>query len=178
AAVAGYQVWGWYKNEQATKAADLYATLYKHARSGDLKQVRETAATLLERYPSTGIASLGALVAARASFEAADLAAAKQNLQWVIDRSRDEDFQALARFRLAGILLDEKQYDAALKLLDAKPETPMINLYSDLRGDVLVAKGSIAEARAAYQTALEKTDAKSPYRSLIQLKIDSLGQPK
>jgi predicted negative regulator of RcsB-dependent stress response len=41
-----------------------------------------------------------------------------------------------------------------------------------------MAKGSLAEARSAYQSALEKTDAKSPYRSLIQLKIDSLGEAK
>jgi len=178
AALAAYQVWSWYKSEQATKAADLYASLHKQVRAGDAKQARETAAALTERYPSTGYAGLGALVAARVSFEAGELAAAKQNLQWVIDNSRDEEFKSLARFRLAGVLLDEKQYDAALKLLDVKPEHPMMNIYSDLRGDILAAKGDSAEARAAYQTALEKTDAKSPYRNLIQLKIDSLGPSK
>jgi predicted negative regulator of RcsB-dependent stress response len=54
----------------------------------------------------------------------------------------------------------------------------MANLYADLRGDILVAKGSPAQARAAYQSALEKTEVGSPYRNLIQIKIDSLGQVK
>ena len=178
AAIAGYQVWGWYKNKQSLEAADVYGSLHKHVRAGDVKQAREAAASLTQHYPSTGYAGLGALVAARANFEAGDLASAKQNLQWVLDHVRDEDIKAVARFRLASVLLDEKQYDAALKLLDVKPEHPMIGLYADLRGDVLVAKGLTAEARAAYQTAFEKTDAKSPYRNLIQLKIDSIGEPK
>ena len=86
--------------------------------------------------------------------------------------------KALARFRLAGVLLDEKKFEEALGLLDAKPEDSMANLFADLRGDVLVAKGSEAEARAAYQMALEKTDAQSPYRNLIQIKLDALGQAK
>ena len=49
---------------------------------------------------------------------------------------------------------------------------------AQLRGDIYVAKGSPAEARAQYQSALEKTEVGSPYRNLIQIKIDSLGQVK
>jgi predicted negative regulator of RcsB-dependent stress response len=178
AALAAYQGWQWYRGQQADKAADAYAVVQKHLRAGDSKQARDAAAQLVERYPSTGYAGLAALVAARLAFEAADLAAAKQSLQWVVDRVRDDATQSVARLRLAAVLLDEKQYDPALQLLDIKPEHPMSNLYADLRGDVLVAKGSVAEARAAYQTALEKTDAQSPYRGLIQLKIDALGEAK
>jgi predicted negative regulator of RcsB-dependent stress response len=178
AALAGYQIWLWYKNEQAIKAADLYASLHKHIRAGDVKQAREAAATLTQTYSGTGYAGLGSLVAARLNFDAGDLAAAKQNLQWVLDNMRDEDVKSVARFRLASVLLDQKAYDDALKLLDVKPEHPMAGLYADLRGDVLAAKGSVAEARAAYQTAYEKTDPKSPYRNLIQIKIDALGVPK
>ena len=51
-------------------------------------------------------------------------------------------------------------------------------LFADLRGDVYFAKGSLAEARSAYQSALERTDTKSPYRNLIQIKIDALGEGK
>jgi predicted negative regulator of RcsB-dependent stress response len=38
--------------------------------------------------------------------------------------------------------------------------------------------GKVAEARAAYQQALDKTDSKSMYRNLIQLKLDGLGVAK
>jgi predicted negative regulator of RcsB-dependent stress response len=38
--------------------------------------------------------------------------------------------------------------------------------------------GKVVEARVAYQQALDKTDAKSMYRNLIQLKLDGLGVAK
>ncbi|MCC6534215.1 MAG: tetratricopeptide repeat protein [Burkholderiales bacterium] len=176
AALAAYQGWRWYQGQQAAKASELYAAASKSAQAGDSKQARATIATLVERHSSSGYAALGSLVAARLSFEAGDLAAAKRSLQWVLDHGRDPELKAVARYRLASALFDEKAFDEALKLLDAKPEDPMANLYFDLRGDIFTAKGAEAEARAAYQTALEKTDAASPYRNLIQIKIDALGR--
>jgi predicted negative regulator of RcsB-dependent stress response len=178
AAVAAYQGWAWYKRDQATNASALYTEVTKFSQEGDKKKASERAVVLIEKYPNTGYAPLAALVAARLSFEDGNLPSAKQNLQWVIDKARDEDFKSVARLRLAGVLLDEKHFDEALKLLDTKPDVSMANLYADLRGDLFVAKGSLTEARSAYQSALEKTDAKSPYRSLIQLKIDSLGEAR
>jgi predicted negative regulator of RcsB-dependent stress response len=178
AAIAAYQAWSWYKRDSAEKAAAIYARVTKAAQQGDSKKVADSAAMLVESYPSTGYAPLAALVAARLRFEQADLAGAKQQLQWVVDKAADEELKSVAKLRLAGIFLDEKRYDDALRLLDAKTDAPMANLYADLRGDVFFAKGSIAEARAAYQSALEKTEAKSPYRNLIQIKIDALGEAK
>lgn len=177
-AIAAYQGWTWYKRDQAAKASGLYAAMVESTEKGDPKQARQTAATLVERHPASGYAPLAQLMSARLSFEAGDAAAARQSLQWVVEHTRDADMKAIARYRLAGVLLDEKQYDEALKLLDAKPEEPMANLYADLRGDIYLAKGSPAEARAAYQSALEKTEVRSPYRNLIQIKIDALGSAK
>ena len=178
AAIAGYQGWLWYKDRQANVASSAYAALLKQAEKGERKAVDAAAKALVADHARTGYATLASLTAARLNFDAGDLASAKESLQWVVDHARDEDMKSLARFRLAGVLLDEKKFDDALKLLDAEPEDPMANLVADLRGDVFVAKGSAAEARAAYQAALEKTDARSPYRNLIQIKIDALGSTK
>jgi len=51
-------------------------------------------------------------------------------------------------------------------------------LYADLKGDVLSAQGKPGEARAAYQIAYDKTEARSAYRNLIQMKLDALGDGK
>jgi predicted negative regulator of RcsB-dependent stress response len=51
-------------------------------------------------------------------------------------------------------------------------------LYADLRGDILAGQGKRAEARAAYQTALDRSEAASPYRAVVQVKLDSLGEAK
>jgi predicted negative regulator of RcsB-dependent stress response len=77
--------------------------------------------------------------------------------------------------RLAAVLLDQEQYDAALKQLDETPGDAFAGLYSDLRGDVLVAQGKIDEARAQYQQALEKSPENSAWRDVVQIKLDALS---
>ena len=178
AALAAYQGWTWYQREQSAQASVLYAEALKQTRAGEADKARATMATLTERYGSSGYAPLAQLMNARLSFEAGDLGAAKQSLQWVMEHAREEPMKAVARYRLAGLALDEKRYDEALKLLEDRSGETMANLYADLRGDIYVAKGAMAEARAAYQTALEKTEPRSPLRNLIQIKIDALGQPQ
>jgi predicted negative regulator of RcsB-dependent stress response len=121
---------------------------------------------------------MAALRAAKVSAQANDLAAAKLNLQWVIDNAREDEQKDVARLRLAGVLLDEKKFDEALKLLDAAHGVAFDGLYADMRGDILAIQGRRAEARAAYQMALEKSDARSNYRPMIQVKLDTLGDAK
>lgn len=65
-----------------------------------------------------------------------------------------------------------------MKVLETKPADSMNALYADLRGDILLAQGKHAEARNAYQLALDRTEAGSAYRATVQLKLDSLGEPK
>jgi predicted negative regulator of RcsB-dependent stress response len=72
-------------------------------------------------------------------------------------------------------LLDEKQYDDALKTLDVKTDDAFAGLFADLKGDILAAAGKSAEAKSAYETALAKIDPKSPYRAFVQVKFDALG---
>ena len=67
--------------------------------------------------------------------------APQAQLQFVIDRASEDDLQQIARFRLAEVLFDEKQYDDALRTLDAKHDEPFAGIYADLRGDILAAAG-------------------------------------
>src|SRR6267378_5947983 len=127
------------------------------AQPGDAKALRDAAGTLVESYPRTLYASMGALLAAKFYFERNDLKNAKAQLQWVIDHSPAEDFRDLARLRLAAVLLDEKAYDEALKLLDEKHGAAFDAEYAAAKGDVLVAKSQAEPARAAYRLALEKS---------------------
>jgi predicted negative regulator of RcsB-dependent stress response len=176
--VAAFQGWNWYKGSQAGEASGLYAEMLQASREGAPDKAAAAAAALADRYASTGYAPLGQLLNARLRYESGDATGAKQSLQWVIEHARDEQMKSVARYRLAGVLLDEKQYEQALKLLEGSADDQMANLYADLRGDIQLAQGQPAEARAAYQTALEKTEPRSPLRNLIQIKIDALGQPQ
>jgi predicted negative regulator of RcsB-dependent stress response len=147
-------------------------------RASDRKKVREIAGQIVAKYGSTPYAEIAALSAARAGFEGGELADAKSQLTWVLENARQDEIKDIARLRLAGVLLDEKNYAEALKLVDVKPAEPMTAFYADLKGDILLAQGKRAEARAAYQLALDKSEAGSPYRTTLQLKLDSLGEAK
>lgn len=174
-AVAAVQGWRYYRHTQTLAAAGLYEQLDQAERSGDRKKVREIASRITAQYGSTAYGAFAALSAARASFEDGDLAEAKSRLAWVVEHARQDAVRDVARVRLAGVLLDQKNYAEALKLVEEKPVDVMAGLYADLKGDILLAQGNRAEARSAYQLALDRSEAGSTYRATIQLKLDSLG---
>ena len=172
----GWQGWRWYQSNQAAHASALYETVTKAVQANDAKALRDAAGTLVESYPRTLYASMGALVAARYYFDRGDLKSAKAQLAWVIERAPSQDFKDLARLRLAAVLLDEKAYDEALKTLDAKTAAAYEAQYAALRGDVLVAKNQAADAKAAYKLAIEKADgADSAFTESVRMRLDALG---
>jgi len=173
---SGWQGWRLWQADQGRQAGAQYEVLLKAAQEGDAKALRDAGGTLVESFPRTLYASMGALVAARFHVERADLKNAKAQLLWVVERSPSDEMRDLARLRLAGVLLDEKAHDEALALLEAKHGAPLDGQYAALKGDVLVAKNQIADAKAAYRLALEKSEARSgAFRNSVQLRLDALG---
>lgn len=176
AAVAAWNGWQWYQRSKGVEASLVYVELQRVAGSGDLKKVRDAAGTILENYPRTVYAPLAALLSAKAHFEGNDLKTARVQLQWAVDNARDPELQAIARLRLAALLVDEKAYDEALKVLDAKHDAAFAARFAEARGDAQAAQGRKADARAAYKAALERVDPRDPSaRDLLQLKLDALG---
>ena len=174
--VSGWQAWRIWQANQVQQAGAQYEVLLKAAQEGDAKGLRDAGGTLVENFPGTLYASMGALVAARFHVEHADPKNAKAQLQWVVERAPSEELRDLARLRLAAVLFDEKAYDEALALLEAKHAAPYEAQYAALRGDLLVAKNKAAEAKAAYRLALDKTGEKSAaFRNSVQLRLDALG---
>ena len=174
--IAGFQGWRYYRHSQSLAAVALYEQLEQAERAGDRSKVRNIAAEIVARFGFTPYGAFAALSAARVSFEGGDLAEAKSKLTWVVEHARRDELRDIARLRLAGVLLDEKNYGEALKLVETKPEDSMAGLYADLKGDILLAHGKRADARDAYQLALDRSEAGSPYRATLQLKLDSLGE--
>ncbi|OIO81826.1 MAG: hypothetical protein AUJ90_04125 [Gallionellaceae bacterium CG1_02_60_948] len=174
-AFAGNQYWRNHQASQAADAAKLYGEVLQQVESRDAKRIGDAADALANRYGDSAYAPRAQLLAAQASLQARDAARAKVQLQWVVEHAGETALQDTARLKLASVLLDEKQYDAALQQLAAAHPASFSGLYADLKGDVLLAMGKTADARVAYQLALDKTDAKSTYRNLIQLKLDGLG---
>jgi predicted negative regulator of RcsB-dependent stress response len=176
--VGGIRGWHYYTGSQAASAVALFEQLQRAERASDHKKVRDIATQIVDKFGATQYATLASLAAARSDFDTGDLPAAKARLQWVVEHAKEEEARDVARLRLARVLLDEKNAAEALKLLETKHGDSFAGLYADVKGDALLASGKRAEARAAYQLALEKSDAASPSRQILQLKLDALGESK
>jgi predicted negative regulator of RcsB-dependent stress response len=176
-AFAAWNGWKWYERREAAAASAIYAELGGALETNNAAKVKELAGSLIQSHGRTVHAAMAALHVARINHEAADFAAARTQLQWVIEMSGHDEFALVARVRLAGVLLDEKSYDEALKILAGQVPAMHQTAFADRRGDVLLAQGKAAEARAAWQQALDKAEAQHPLRQLIQLKIDAVPAP-
>ncbi len=173
-AFAAYRAWGWYQDNRAVQAAQAYEELRLAAEKKDLPKVKESAGVVFEQFGATVYAPMAALVAAKAYVDGNDTKSAKAALQWVIDKAGDGEFRQVARVRLGGILLDEKQYDDALKWVGTDTTGRYAAALADRRGDILAAQGKRDEARAAYKLAFEKYEGTSPMKRLVQIKLDGL----
>ncbi|SOD39809.1 tetratricopeptide repeat protein [Nitrosovibrio sp. Nv4] len=172
--IGGTQAWNYYQRQQVEQAAELYDSLLQVQGGGDPKKISDAAGLLMEGFSGSGYASRAALISARASLDAGDLQTAKGRLQWVLDNSKEDELKDLVRLHLAAVLLDEKKYDEALRMLETRHGESFDGLYADLKGDVLTAAGKVTEARAAYQMALAKMGGKGTYHNIVQIKLDAL----
>jgi predicted negative regulator of RcsB-dependent stress response len=96
-AIAGWRAWGWYQQNQAAEASVLYDQLRDAADKKDIGRVKQTSGPLFEKYSGTVYGAMGALVAARAYYDAGDLKGAKAPLQWAVDGAKDPEHRLIAR---------------------------------------------------------------------------------
>jgi predicted negative regulator of RcsB-dependent stress response len=174
AGIFGTQAWKYYQKQQSDQTVELFISLQGIDESGDSEKIGDAARLLTEGFPGSGYASRAALISARASIDAKDIKNARNQLQWVLVNTEEIELKDIARLRLAGLLLDEKKHDEALKLLESKHSEFFDSLYRDLKGDVFADKASISEARAAYKMAMSKIDKKETRYKIIQMTLDAL----
>jgi predicted negative regulator of RcsB-dependent stress response len=174
-AFAAWNGWQLYQRKQAEQAGAMFDELDRAAAAADVDKVARVFADLKERHPRTVHAQQAGLVAAKVQLDKGKEDDARATLAWVADTGRHEDLAALARLRLAGVLLDAKKYDEALAQLDAAKLCSFAALGADRRGDVLAAQGRAADAVAAYQAAWKGIPESMDYRRLVEAKLTALG---
>ncbi|GAA0774204.1 tetratricopeptide repeat protein [Castellaniella ginsengisoli] len=177
AAFAGWRGWQWYQTHQASQAMGYYEALESAAaQPGEdaVARIKAASEALRDGYAGSGYASRGVLVAAWALQERKDLDGAREQLEWLAGNQSAPALQAVARLRLAGVLLAQQQYEPALAQLEGTPPAGFDGLYADRRGDILAAQGRHEQAVQAWKEALTSLGA-DPAAQIVQLKIDALN---
>ena len=171
---AGWNYWKTHQRNKSVEASALYDELQTSLLANDNAKVQRVAGDIRAKYESSAYAPMAALAAAKTAFEANDLKSAKAQLQWVAEHGNDE-YKSIANLRLAGVLLDEKAFDEALKVLNGKFLPQFTSEVNDRKGDVLVAQNKLNEARAAYVAAIAAMEPNAPGRQLVQIKLEAIG---
>ena len=177
--VGGFAAWNGYnywQSNRAAKAGGLYEELDKAASVGDLQKVGQSFADLKSGYEGTTFAEHGALLAAKVQADRQAADQAKGTLQWLVEHGKNADLVAIGRLRLAGVQMDAKQFDEALKTLNADFPQEFVGLSQDRRGDILSAQGKKDEAIQAYDKAWKSMDATVDYRRFVEGKLIALGR--
>jgi predicted negative regulator of RcsB-dependent stress response len=172
AAWNGYQYW---QRSQAAQAAVMYDEVERAAVAGDVAKLERALGDMKDRFGRTAYAEQAALLAARVFNDKGNLDAAKGALAWVAGKGSDDGYQSVARLRLSGLLFETKAYDEALQQLAAPLPKDFVPLAADRRGDILLAQGKKAEAKAQYEAAYKGLDERSDYRRIIEVKLNALG---
>ena len=173
-AFAGYRGYVWWSLREADAAASAYAPVAEAVAAKDTKKTDEAARKVIAEHPNSFYASDAALVLAKDAFDAGNLDGAAKQLEWVV-ASGSEAHRGVARVRLAGVLMEQKKYEEALRVLDGNKDEAYAPLMADMRGDIMLAQHRLDEARAAYKVAAEKADPRNPVKSIAQTKLNALG---
>ncbi|MFG6462773.1 YfgM family protein [Roseateles sp. DXS20W] len=177
AAFAAWQGWNWYQRDQAAKAAAMYDEFDRAVSAQDLDKASAAAGDLKARFAATGFAAQAGLQVAKLQLDKGKADDAKQSLTWVAEQGSESSYRDLARLRLAGLQLDAKAYDDALKTLDAIKSAEFAALVADRRGDALLLQDKRDAAKAEYQKALAGLEKTQDYRRIIEAKLATLGVP-
>ena len=172
AAWNSYQYW---QRSQAAQASVMYDEIDRAVQAGDTARIERSLADMKERFGGTTYAQQAGLLAAKVYYDKGNLDASRAALTWVSEKSSDTGYQAIAKLRLAGLLLEKKSYDEALQQVSGTFPKDFSALAADRRGDILMAQGKKAEAKAEYEKAFKGLDGRDEYRRLVEVKLNALG---
>ena len=167
--------WRQYRTQQGQAASILYDSLLADQQQGKRENAQTTAGKLMQEFTSTPYAGKAALVLARMHFDNNDPVASRQMLEWAVSNANETAVQHSARLRLGRLLLEQKETDAVLKLVDVRDTAGFESEYAELRGDALLAKGDKRATRDAYQLAVDKLPPGSSYGKWLTMKRDSVS---
>lgn len=180
AIVFGWQAWQNHQAQQRAEAANQFATLLNAFADESAENASETVAfvaeTLRNDYGKSAYAIYGNLVLARQQMMVdGNAEAAIDSLNWALDKAADYPALSLVvRNRLARAQFAAERYDDALATLNgAANADAFAGVFSELRGDILLAQGDTDGARDAYITAREQNQ--QGRSGILELKLSDLG---
>jgi predicted negative regulator of RcsB-dependent stress response len=173
--IFGWRAWQANIISQADAASDLYQQSLVAVNQNFLQQAKDFALQVTENYEKTGYAVFARLILAHLAAAETDYTAAAVHLNWALDNVKVESLKHEIRIRLARVYIADNKLDQAFNLINTSQPGSFSPIYNELKGDILVLQNKPAEARMAYQQAILAAQTSSVDESLLNVKLDALG---
>ncbi|MDH4259334.1 MAG: tetratricopeptide repeat protein [Gammaproteobacteria bacterium] len=178
--VFGWRWWNAHQIARSQEAEQQFSAMLDALAGNQREEGLKIAGRITGEFTDTPYADQALLVLARLDIESGELEKAAITLRQVIDSTRDPELALIAGLRLARVQLAKGSHDDALATLAAIENRAVAARVAELRGDVMMARGQLADALLAYreaQSAVEqgKTADGLVDQELLRLKIDDLS---
>ncbi len=174
AGVFGWQFWQNHTRTAAAEASDLYQQVVSLSGEGQVEQAAGLTGQLRVDHTGSPYAALASFAIAAQYLEDGQLAAAEQELQWVVDSTPQDELVDVARLRLARVLLAQDKADAALAMTETVGKAFRAEAET-IRGDAFLTLNDRDRAREAYQSAQAAAALEGRSTPLLDMKLDDLS---
>lgn len=162
-------------NNHAVTASNMYMQVMQSAATQTIDdKIIDIHNQLINEYADTPYAALASLALAKTEYEKDNAEGAAAQLELAVKYSNDEVTKQTASLRLVSVYIEQKKYDEAMSLLNMKHNAAYDAQYEELKGDVFNARGEIAQARIAYDNAINLQGIAAS--QWLRLKRQNLGQ--
>lgn len=163
-----------YQTDHSAEASDLYQAVQTQVAQNRLDDAHINKADIIRNeYSDTPYAAMVSLAQAKFEFDNGNIEPALMHLKWASDNSTEAEVKHVASLRRARILIAQKNYAEAEAILLGDHPAGFIAGYEELKGDMYAAKGEIAQARVAYDKAINAAEGNAS--RWLRLKRQDLG---
>lgn len=171
-----FKQWQQWETGKRQQASAEYQVLTAYLEEENMDGAVPNYEVLKSEYPKSAYTAMASLMMARARLNAGQLDLAAQALSHAMENAQPDPVKVIARERLARVRLSQGDAAAALELLDGAPsDTGFESQFSEIRGDIHLAKGETDQAIESYRTALELLEEGVGNRQFLSIKLEALG---
>ncbi len=151
--------WRYYvdqNNVHLVQASDLYMQVMQ---SAALQRVDDKTIDinnqLINEYSDTPYAALSSLALAKFEYEKDNVEVAVAQLELAVKHASDDLIKQISSLRLVRLYIEQEKHSEAEAMLNEPHDAAYDAQFEELKGDLYSAKGDVAQARLAYDKAID-----------------------
>lgn len=177
----GWAGWNYYQKTQFAKASNASTTfevLQSKVQQNAFGDVAREGLKLMENQPKSPYATATALMEAKFELEKGHTDKALENLQWVVKQNLDSAMVFIAKLRMVGIYIDQKDYakaNSTLKTVDVTKLAAAEKANFDFTsGFLALQQNQLDTARKLLQQVVDNKAAAANLQNVARLQLGDL----